>query len=140
MTDQPIFITDDDLSRLRSLLGTKGELRGEKKRHLRELRNELDRAIAVSDGKIGTSVITMNSKFRLKDLDTGHEAEYVLCYPGEADINRGKLSVLAPIGTALLGYKELDVVAWHVPAGLKRFRIEQILYQPQAATKALGMT
>ena len=133
MREQPIYITDDDLLRLRSLLASKGKLEGRDKHSLNDLKKELDRAIVVSAEEIPSYVLTMHSRFRLKDLDTGDVAEYTLVYPGEASINQGKISVLAPIGMALLGYQELDTVEWQVPVGLKRFRIEQILYQPEAA-------
>jgi len=133
MRDKPIYITDDDLQSLRKLLESKGKLEGRDKQSLRDLKNELDRAIVLSAREIPHYVLTMHSKFRLKDLDTGDVSEYTLVYPGEADISRGKLSVLAPIGTALLGYQELDTIEWRVPAGLKRFRIEQILFQPEAS-------
>lgn len=133
MKDKPILITDEDLLHLRRLLASKGKLEGQDKAHLRDLKAELDRAVVVSAKEVPPHVLTMRSRFRLRDLDTGDVAEYTLVYPGEADISRGKLSVLAPIGMALLGYQELDTVEWRVPAGLKRFRIEQILYQPQAS-------
>ena len=133
MRDKPIFITDDNLHRLRRLLESKGKLEGRDKQYLRDLRNELDRAVVVSASEIPSYVLTMHSRFQIKDLDSGKVAEYTLVYPGEAEISQGKLSVLAPIGTALLGYQELDTVEWRVPAGLKRFRIERILYQPEAS-------
>lgn len=133
MRDKPIYLTSDDMIRLRRLLESRGSLEGPDRRHLMDLKKELDRAIVLPAREIPHYVVTMHSKFRLKDLDTGEEGVYTLVYPGEADISQGKLSVLAPIGTALLGYRELDTVEWHVPAGLKRFRIEQILYQPEAS-------
>jgi regulator of nucleoside diphosphate kinase len=133
MKDKAIFITDNDLLRLRRLIETKGKLEGRDKQYLTDLKNELDKAVVLPTGEVPPYVVTMDSRFRLKDLDTGAVAEYTLVYPGKADISQGRLSVLAPIGTALLGYQELDTVEWHVPAGLKRFRIEQILYQPEAA-------
>ncbi len=57
---------------------------------------------------------------------------YTIVYPEEADIEHDRLSVLAPIGTALLGYRVGDEIAWEVPAGMKKIRIEQIIYQPEA--------
>jgi regulator of nucleoside diphosphate kinase len=78
--------------------------------------------------------LTMNSTFRLRDLDTGADVVYTLVFPGEADSTNGKISMLAPIGTAVLGYRVGDVVEWEVPAGLReRLRVEEISYQPEAA-------
>ncbi len=134
MKDKPIYVTEADLLRLRKLLESQGSLEGEARQYLRDLRHELDRAVVVSPSEIPPDVVTMHARFRLKDLDTGDMDEYTLVYPREANIGRGKLSVLAPIGVALLGYREMDEVEWQVPAGTKRFRIEQVLYQPEASS------
>ena len=75
----------------------------------------------------------MNSTFRLKDLQTGEEAAYTLVFPGTADSSDRRISVLAPIGIAVLGYRVGDTVEWEVPAGLKQFKVERVLYQPEAA-------
>jgi regulator of nucleoside diphosphate kinase len=69
----------------------------------------------------------------LKDLVTGEANTYSLVFPTEADANEGKISVLAPIGTAILGYKSGDMIEWSVPAGLRRIKVDEILYQPEAA-------
>jgi regulator of nucleoside diphosphate kinase len=78
-------------------------------------------------------VITMRSKARLLDIDSGKEVVYSLVFPNEADLEKGKISVLAPIGTAMIGYKVGDIIEWEVPAGLRRLRVEEVLYQPEAA-------
>jgi regulator of nucleoside diphosphate kinase len=54
-------------------------------------------------------------------------------FPSEADSEQGKISILAPVGTALLGYRVGDTVEWKLPGGLRRLKIERILYQPEAA-------
>ena len=58
---------------------------------------------------------------------------YSLVFPNEADLSQGKISVLAPIGTAMLGYQAGEIIEWDVPAGLKRFKVEEVLYQPEGA-------
>jgi len=78
-------------------------------------------------------VITMNSKVRVRDMQTREESEYTLVFPHAADIKQGKISVLAPIGTALLGYKTGDVIRWEVPAGTRVLKVLSVLYQPEAA-------
>jgi regulator of nucleoside diphosphate kinase len=75
----------------------------------------------------------MRSKVRLLDIDAGKEVVYSLVFPNEADLDQGKISVLAPIGTAMIGYKVGDVIEWEVPAGLRRLQVEEILYQPETA-------
>ena len=75
----------------------------------------------------------MNSVVRLRDLDSGETEEYELVYPADADVSLNRISILAPIGTAILGYRLGDVIEWPVPAGLRRFRVDEVLYQPERA-------
>lgn len=100
---------------------------------IEELEAELNRAIIVDADKIPPDVVTMNSKVYLRDMDTGKDEFYQLVYPEDADIEQNKISILAPIGTAILGYKVGDVIEWKVPAGVRRLKIKKILYQPEAA-------
>ena len=129
-----IYISEFDLKRLKELIKVAEEF-GDKRvvRYLEELDEELDRAEAMKPQEIPDDVITMNSTFRLRDVDTDQEDVYTLVFPGDADSARGKVSILAPIGTAVLGYKIGDMIEWEVPAGRKRFKVEQIVYQPEAA-------
>ena len=100
---------------------------------IEELGAELDRATIVEIDKPPQDIVTMNSKVCLKDVDTGKDEIYQVVYPEDADIEQNKISILAPIGTAILGYKVGDVIEWKVPAGLRRLKIKKILYQPEAA-------
>ena len=129
-----IHITEFDLKRLRGLVNHAKESWDKRAiQHLDALEEELDRAEVVRPEKIPPDVITMNSTFRLKDLQTGEEADYTLVFPGTTDSSNRKISVLAPIGIAVLGYRVGDAVEWEVPAGLKRLKVEEVLYQPEAA-------
>ena len=98
----------------------------------KNLEAELSNAVLLDPGKIPPDLITMNTKVSFRDLTDSEDFVYTIVYPEEADIEKGKISVFAPIGTALLGYKEGEEVVWQVPAGLKSFRVEKILYQPEA--------
>ena len=129
-----IYITEFDLKRLRGLVNQAKESWDKRAiQHLDALEEELDRAEVVRPEKIPPDVITMNSTFRLKDLQTGEEADYTLVFPGTTDSSNRKISVLAPIGIAVLGYRVGAAVEWEVPAGLKRLTVEEVLYQPEAA-------
>lgn len=121
-----IFITDDDRYRLESLLRRDAANETTGKYHA-DLAAELRRAKVVPRSHIPEDVVTMNSTVRLRHLETGEVDTYTLVYPEEANIEADRLSVLAPIGTALLGYRTGDVVEWPVPAGVARFRIEEVL-------------
>jgi regulator of nucleoside diphosphate kinase len=125
MQDTPIYFGERDYERLRVLVDDdlgQGSLRTT----LARLEQELDRAEIVPEEALPTDVVAMHSTVSLVDLDTHAEHIYTVVYPHEADADRGKISVLAPIGTAVLGYRAGDVVEWEVPAGMRRFRITSV--------------
>ena len=133
METRDIYITEYDLTRLKELLQV-GISYAERDRELLEsLRSELDRAHIVEPTTVPHNVVTMHSRVRLKDLETNEEMLYTLVFPSEADLEQGKISILAPMGTAMLGYGVGDEVQWRVPGGNRKFRIDEILYQPEAA-------
>lgn len=126
-----IFVTDNDRRRLETLLASEIADAIGPKDYLRGLREELLRAHTVSAAEIPPDVITMNSTVRLRDLDTDEVETFTLVYPKNADIWSDKLSILAPIGTAILGYRVGDVVSWPVPGGTRRLTVEEVLFQPE---------
>lgn len=128
-----IYLTELDMGRLKPLLALPDRLDQRDRQHLDELAKELRRGEVVAPEEIPPNVITMNSKVRLRDLDSGEEAVYSLVYPPDADIRQNRISILAPIGTALIGYAVGDVIEWKVPGGVARLKVEEILYQPEAA-------
>lgn len=128
-----IFITELDRERLQKIIDEAKEYTLGDKDYLRNLENELNRAQIVAPQKVPPDVITMNSKVMLKDLDTGEEIIYTLVYPPDADLMEDKISVLAPVGTAMLGFREGAIITWEVPDGVVRLEVEKILYQPEAA-------
>ncbi len=130
---QAIHITDFDAKRLRELLEAAKRSQYYGSADLKKLAGELNRAVVVNSREIPRDVITMNSRVRLLDLQTGEEMIYTVVFPEDADPEAGRISVLAPIGTAMLGFKAGDEIAWQVPAGVRRFKVVAILYQPEAA-------
>jgi len=133
MIEQKIYITDFDLKRLKKLLQTSSKTGERKNSYLEQLRKEVEKAVVVPSEDIPEDVITMNSTVVLIDLDSMKELVYTLVFPEEADGSSGKISVLAPVGTALLGYKVGDIIEWDVPAGKRRLKVKRILYQPETA-------
>ena len=133
MTPRTLYITENDKKRLEELAGVAKEFGSHVRKDLESLVKELERAVIVAPQNVPPDVVTMNSKVALLDLDTSERMEYVLAFPKDANIGNGSISVLAPIGTAILGYAKGDVVEWPVPSGKRRIRIEDILYQPEAA-------
>jgi regulator of nucleoside diphosphate kinase len=97
------------------------------------LENGLRRGSVVASCKVGKDIVTMNSRVRVRDMQNGDQETYTLAYPPDADIDEGRISVLAPLGAALLGAKARGVVVVSTPRGDRKLRIERILYQPEAA-------
>lgn len=133
MMDRTIYMTDFDLKRLTELVRVGISFKAKDNEYLESLEYELNRAHVVEPHAIPRDVVTMNSRVRLKDMESVEERVYTLVFPSDADIGQNKISVLAPVGTAMLGYRVGDKIEWPVPAGIKKLRIEEILYQPEAA-------
>lgn len=126
-----IYITEIDYDRLNDLLnealieGVQGD------DSFKILESELKKAKIVDSKKLPPNVVTMNSRV-LINLN-GSDEEVDLVYPHEADLIENKISVLSPIGTAILGYMEGDTINCDVPSGTMNIKIKRILYQPEAA-------
>lgn len=133
MAERKIYITEFDRDRLEELIGVAENFSTQARKDLEALAEELERAEVVLSKDVPPDVVTMNSKVVLRDLDTSEKMTCVLVFPRNANIDIGAVSVLAPVGTAILGYAKGDVVEWPVPSGIRRICIEEILYQPEAA-------
>lgn len=129
MNKKRIIVNSRDYTKLTGIISSKP---GSSENEYRELYAELKNAVLVEPEKIPSDVITMNSKVRFKDVEESEDYIFSLVYPEDADTSKGKLSILAPIGIALLGYRVGDKIKWKVPAGIKTFLVEEILYQPEA--------
>ena len=126
-----VIITELDQTRLKKLISEETHHGMGTDQTTLELENEINRAQVVDSHKVPREVITMNSKVL---LDLGEEElEVSLVYPSEADLVSNKLSVLSPIGTAILGYKEGDFIQWKVPSGVAEIHVKKVIYQPEAA-------
>lgn len=128
MKTREIYITEYDMEKLRAIIEIYG---GNDNPYLENLEDELDKARVVDPKNIPDNVVTMNSIVRIKDLDTGEEKTFTLVFPGKTNITENAVSILAPIGTALIGYREGDIIEWEVPAGTKRFQVMEVIYQPE---------
>lgn len=128
MSDAPqICLTQPDMDRLLQLIAAPGT-------RFDKLESELLRAKVVPREEIPKDVVTMNSRVLFENETTGERREVTLVYPGMADIDAGKISVLVPVGTALLGLRVGQSIDWELPSGTKqRYRIIGVPYQPEAA-------
>jgi len=132
MKMKKIYITELDKNRLVEMIRTFNSTDTKDKSGITILQQELDRAGVVKSQKVPKNVVTMNSRIRLLNVDTQKEMTFQIVYPWQSNIDDEKISVLSPIGTAVLGYKLGDTIRWKVPAGIRTLRIEEILYQPEA--------
>ncbi len=127
-----VRITAEDMARLRAVV--ERHLEGSRAAAAEQLELELDRAAVVPQDQIPPDVVTMRSRILFEDLETGRRREATLVYPDEANIDQSMISILAPVGQAVLGLKVGDVIEWPLPnARLARLRIMEVLYQPEAA-------
>lgn len=131
MSERKIHVTSDDRKRLQALLSRPTEAMD--RDDVSVLVSEVQRAVVVPASEIPPDVITMNTRARLLDLDQRTTLDYTVVYPEDADFAAGRISVVAPIGAAMLGYRVGDEIEWVVPSGTRRLRVEAILYQPEAA-------
>ena len=126
MTRKPrILITDDDHSRLRRLASHP------------QLAAELRAAEVVESTSVPPDVVTMNSRVLFEDETSGERREVMIVFPRESDASGRRISVLAPVGTALLGLAAGQSIVWPFPDGTSRtLRVLRVLYQPEADATA----
>lgn len=130
-TTPPIIVSSLDLERIEALLDAPAH------RHFpgsEALRAELARADVVEPQRMPADVVTMNSQVNVIDIGNGEEYDLTLVYPRDADGDPGKVSVLAPVGSAILGLRVGQSIQWPMPGGRQLvLRIAAIRYQPEAS-------
>ena len=132
----PIYITHRDKRRLEKMIE---QLKRDpmNRDDLTSLVAELDRANTVNSQEIPRNVVTMNSRVAIVDKDTAERMTFILVFPEEADAEKNRISILAPIGSGMLGYRVGDEFEWPVPGGKRRFVIAKVVYQPEAKERSL---
>jgi regulator of nucleoside diphosphate kinase len=129
-----ITITSEDRRLLSTMLESAQTHGSERREYLRVLEAELERAHEADSTEVPPDVVTMDSTVELRDLDTEEIETYTVVYPNCANVALNRVSVLAPIGTAILGCRVGDVIRVRVPSGHRRIRIEEIRFQPERAS------
>ena len=132
MKKLPIVMNAADHEELSCAIVAAGKLNDRARAEITALQRELERAEVVAPDKVPPDVITMNSRAQLLDLDTKERMEFTLVFPAQANIEEGKISILAPLGTAMLGYRVGDEFEWAVPYGYRRLKVIGIDFQPEA--------
>ena len=124
--EHDIIITNTDLQRLLPVLDQHDTPASE------SLEMELHRAVIVDRHAVPADVVTMNSEVVYEDVETRARRTVKVVFPKDADAKAGRVSVLAPIGSALLGLRVGQDIEWQVPSGTKRVRVVEVRYQPEA--------
>lgn len=124
---RPMTLTIDDYSRLRSLAMSKVARIFSDPTLLRDLHQELNRARLVEPEDLPEDVIRINSTITLRDLGTRALETYTLVEPTRADIANCRLSILSPVGVAVLGCRTGDDIHWPVASGWRRMKIEKVV-------------
>lgn len=134
MTTRQIYITRNDLARLEELLRTaRAFSEARDSDYLGQLKALLEGSYTVSAREVPADIVTMNSRVRLASADGGSSTVYTVVFPADADAARQRVSVLAPLGAALLGCRVRQDAVWETPEGARRLRVAEMLYQPEAA-------
>lgn len=119
---QPVIVSETDFALLHKLLGNSVQSANDF-----SLLHELNRAIVVKKEAFPPHAIGINSTVCILDLESQTEKTFTLVMPVRADIRNGLVSVLSPMGTALIGFREGETVSWQMPGGLKHFRITRVI-------------
>lgn len=127
---QQIYITQSDMEKLRKIIEKAKYIEKKANHYLRDLETELAKATVKSYDHIPPNVITMNSKVTL--IIEGAEEDVTLVYPEDADSRKNRISVLSPIGTAILGLSEGNIIEWNIPSGSTQIMVKKVLFQPEA--------
>ncbi len=131
----PLFLLDSDAASLRHRLGLLAS-NPHSRRALKGLADELERAVVLPPAEFPDDVVRIGSRVDVHDLTDGETARYVLCFPEHAEISTGRLSVFAPLGTALLGFPAGHEFTWEMPGGPRRLRILAVSPPEEGANHA----
>lgn len=133
LTNEAIVLTENDYGRLRQLYAELSRQSEGMQAGLETLEEILDLARVVQADKVPTDVVTMNSQVMFEDVRTGDKGTVTIVYPTETDVATRRISILSPVGAALIGEAEGAEVELPVPhGGNRRIRIVNVLYQPEA--------
>lgn len=128
-----IILNRLDYLRIKKRIENARKLRSIAESEAESLLNELESASIMEPGDIPPDVVTMNSVVRISFSGTEKRVQFQVVYPDQANFKENKISIFSPIATALIGYRIGDEIEWVVPGGLTKIKIEDIIYQPEAA-------
>lgn len=128
-----LIINKNDFSRIHQSLLFAKQNKTVKKDDAEKLSHELKSATLVDPANVPDDVVTMNSIVKIHFANTKQKLQFKLVYPQEANLKENKISILSPVGIALIGYRTGSEIQWDLPAGKAQIIIDEIIYQPEAA-------
>ena len=131
MEERSVRVTDVDSRRLQHLIEATRFRDQREARSVEQLEQHLDEADVTPAAHIDPDIVTMNSETVVTDLGSGETFTFHLVFPRRANAAAGKISVLAPLGMAVLGRHVGEHISWPVPGGVRHLRIDAVLYQPE---------
>ena len=128
-----IILNRLDYARIKKCIRDSQQFKSISNHEAESLLQELESAEILEPEDIPSNVVTMNSIVRMSFINSKKHVQFQIVYPNEANFKDNKISIFSPIATALIGYKVGDEIEWIIPAGITRIRIDEIIYQPEAA-------
>ena len=125
-TDNQVILLKRDFEVLNEYVKNLHGMQVNEKENFRKLSQELSKARLVSDEEFPEDIVRIDSKVVIRDIDNKRDMNITIVMPQNADIKQKRVSVLAPIGTALIGFRKGQKVSWQVPAGTKTFKIMEV--------------
>jgi len=132
MENRIIYFTKTDYERIINFLHFMKNRKSSNLRQIAQFESDLAFAVVTSPEKIPSNVVTLNTKVRIKDIAAGRQFVYTIVLPKDADIKEGRISILAPLGMALIGHKVGNIVEYSTQNKNFDYLIEEILYQPES--------
>ncbi len=121
---QEIYITENDKLKLLEIIDKADDREARIVDNLKALKAEINKAKVIDQKEPGCEFVKMNSKVKM--MVDQEEEEITLVFPEDVDLKNNKVSVLSPIGTAILGYCEGSSIEWIVPGGTVHICIQSI--------------
>ena len=123
----PVILTKTDYEILNSYVKNLQGMQVNEKENFSKLSNELKKAEIIDDALLPANVVRLGSMVVVKDVMSNRDLTVTIVLPQQANIKEKKVSVLAPVGTALIGFKKGQTVSWNVPSGKKDFKIMNVI-------------
>lgn len=126
MENKEIFMVEDDINAIKKLTADNGSVYGSNRKYFEQLIKEVSRAKVIKKEQTPDGLVRLGSMVEIIDEQSAEKTVFKLVLPQEASPDDDKVSILAPIGTAVIGYRQNDVIEWKVPLGIRRIKLNKV--------------